>query len=61
MPERAEIDEVVADVRVYDDEALLSPQLIAAVAARVLPLVEEQRLHRERLHEERCLGPEARP
>jgi hypothetical protein len=58
MADRVEIDEIVTSVRVYDDALLLSPQLVELVAARVLPRVHEDELHRERVREEHHICPE---
>jgi hypothetical protein len=59
MHDRVEIDEIVADVHVFDDELMLSPRLIEQVTARVLARVRDDEGHRERVREEQRIGPEA--
>jgi hypothetical protein len=58
MPDRVEIDEIVANVHVYDDEQLLSPQLIEQVSVMVLARVRDEAGHRERVREEQRICPE---
>lgn len=51
------IDEIVSNVHLLDDEALLSPQVLRRILATVLAAVEEREAHRQRVAaEQRITG-----
>jgi len=43
------IDEIVSNVRLLDDQSLLSPPVLRRIVETVLAAVEEREAHRERV------------